>query len=96
MRSRYTAFVYKDANYLVKTHHETTRGLNLHDHLEDAFMGVIWIGLIIKEAIIPVNAEGFVSFEASFSGVNKGVMRERSRFVLNDDQRWYYVDGVAG
>ena len=84
MRSRYTAFVLQDANYLLKTWHESSRP-------KDFRLGASrWLGLKIVDAGFDV-----VSFEAAFYTGSKGmILKEKSRFVL-EDGHWRYVDGVC-
>jgi len=89
MRSRYTAFVLADADYLLRTWHpstrpdarELTRGF---DHE--------WTGLEITgwDAGGLLDDEGTVSFRASYLG---GQQTESSRFVRNG-RAWVYVGPV--
>jgi len=90
MRSRYTAFALRDAAYLHRTWHPSTRprAIDLDDDLE-------WRRLVIvgKAAGGPFDREGVVEFEAFWrQGDQRGSLRERSRFV-REDRRWLYVDG---
>ena len=82
MRSRYTAFVLRDAEYLQKTWHSTTRP-------KDFSLGASrWLGLNI---LAVKDAE--VRFEAAFYTGSKGMLlREDSRFA-REDGHWRYVDG---
>lgn len=87
MRSRYSAFVKKDADYLLETWHESTRPTELT--LDDP---IRWLSLKITE-FVPGDEESFVTFEArgKYNG-RAFCQREKSRF-LKVDGRWYYVDG---
>ena len=87
MKSRYSAFVKKRADYLLSTWHETTRPKELT--LDDT---IKWLGLEIvsfddgeQEAVVEFIARGKISGRA-FKQV------EKSRFV-KEDGRWFYVDG---
>jgi len=82
MRSRYSAFVLGDAEYLLKTWHPDTRP-------KDFQLGKSrWLGLIIRDA-----SEDTVSFMAAFHAGNKGMtLEETSRFVCLDGH-WRYVNG---
>ena len=92
MRSRYTAFVLRDADYLLATWHPGTRPAALETDPDTE-----WLGL---EVLATVGGEsgakrGVVEFAASYrqrgvAGVQ--VQRERSRFVRQSD-RWWYLDG---
>ncbi|MCB9672679.1 MAG: YchJ family protein [Alphaproteobacteria bacterium] len=93
MRSRYTAYVTGDIDYLERTHHPET--LDTFD-AEDAAAwskASTWLGLTVIDAPPPNNDEGFVEFEARFSQHGSvQVHRERSRFV-REDGRWYFESG---
>ena len=80
MKSRYSAFVKKRADYLLSTWHETTRPkeLTLDDNIK-------WLGLEIV-SFDDGEREAFVEFIRAFKQV------EKSRFV-KEDGRWFYVDG---
>lgn len=103
MRSRYSAFVVLDEEYLLVTWHPGTRPavLELDEDLR-------WIRLDITatEAGGPFDTEGTVTFRAHYrapadddggappsSATVRGVQEEVSRFV-REGGRWYYVDAV--
>ena len=92
MRSRYTAYVLEDGDYLQRTWHPTTREADLG--LGD---GTTWHGLtVVRTSGGDVDdMEGMVEFVAvcRVNGTS-GTLREISRFV-REDGRWYYVDGEA-
>lgn len=91
MRSRYTAYVAGDRDYLLRTWHPSTRPRLLT--LEDA---QDWTGLTIvgRTGGGLLDAEGTVEFKARFEVDGRpGVMHERSRFV-RDGGGWRYVDEV--
>jgi SEC-C motif-containing protein len=91
MRSRYTAYVLRRADYLLATWDPATRpdALNLESDRTE------WIGLRILGCVAggPSDSEGRVRFVASFR--QRGTeheLREDSRF-RREDGRWLYVDG---
>jgi len=90
MRSRYSAFVLGDADYLLATWHPSTRpaGLELDARMQ-------WIGLEVRrcEHGGPDDEQGIVEFVARCK-VNGRAERlhEASRFV-KEEGRWFYVDG---
>ena len=95
MRSRYTAFVMKDADYLLKTWHGSCQAPHFRSDIERGFAGTEWLGLTVF-ATEPGSHEneGFVSFVARFREQNKtGAIIERSRF-LKENGQWYYIDGT--
>lgn len=95
MRSRYSAFVMKDADYLLSTWHPSCEPQGFRHDLEQSFSGTEWLGLTIfaaDEGKTP--DEGYVSFVARFREHNKsGALIERSRF-LKENGQWYYIDGT--
>lgn len=95
MRSRYCAFVKKDADYLVKTWHPTCQAGAFLDEIHSGFVHTEWLGLTVFAAEDGRHEnEGFVSFVARFREHNKnGAIIERSRF-LNENGQWYYIDGT--
>lgn len=90
MRSRYSAFALRNAPYLRKTWHPSTRPAELDFTPEQE-----WLSLKI-EAAHETGDEGTVTFTArSRIGGASNVLRETSRFV-REDGRWYYVSGIVG
>ncbi|EUM68930.1 SEC-C domain-containing protein [Enterobacter sp. MGH 4] len=83
MRSRYTAFVIKNADYLIKTWHPSCDAADFRQEIEAGFANTVWLGLTIFDAAPGRDAnEGYVSFVARFSEQNKpGAIIERSRFL---------------
>jgi SEC-C motif-containing protein len=87
MRSRYSAYVMKNADYLAATWHTSTRPVGLDLSADDT----PWQCLVIlaMEKGGEGDNTGYVEFSAYFTG---GQLHERSRFVKEDDY-WLYVDG---
>jgi len=82
MRSRYSAFVLGNAEYLLKTWHPDTCP---HDFQLGQSR---WLGLKILHT-----GTDTITFTAAFHAGNKGmILKETSRFVCMD-KRWRYVDG---
>ncbi|MDF7680782.1 YchJ family protein [Enterobacteriaceae bacterium ESL0689] len=94
MRSRYSAFVMKNADYLISTWHPSCQAQQFHADLEKGFTTTHWQGLTvfaIEKGRTP--DEGFVSFIARFiDDKHPGVIIERSRF-LKENGQWYYIAG---
>ncbi len=95
MRSRYTAFVIKDADYLVKTWHPSCHAADFQQDIEAGFANTHWLGLTVFESAPGRDEnEGYVSFVARFTEQHKpGAIIERSRF-LKESGQWYYIDGT--
>jgi SEC-C motif-containing protein len=92
MRSRYSAFVLRDAGYLLETWHPSTRPATL-----DLDRDVRWTGLDVLATTggSLLAAEGTVEFRASYvHGGAAGAQHENSRFVRVGG-RWRYLDGVS-
>jgi len=92
MRSRYTAYVLKDASYLLETWHPSTRPAELD--LDDP--GLRWLGLEVRRhrPIDDLHAE--VEFVARSRHQGRGQrMHVTSRFVF-EHNRWFYVDDLEG
>ena len=90
MRSRYTAYVVKNVDYLLKTWHPSAKPANID-------LGTIpeWYGLHIvsTEAGDESDSNGTVEFKATSLSQGKILqLHEKSRFVKEHDQ-WLYVDG---
>lgn len=90
MRSRYTAFSLRDVDHLLATWHPTTRPTSL-----DLESDMVWRRLLIVDRVAggPFDREGVVEFAAAWEQRGeRGVLRERSRFV-REGRTWLYVDG---
>lgn len=90
MRSRYSAFVLRDADYLLATWHEDHRPSRVR-----FTPGQRWLGLRIcrTEAGGPDDEQGIVEFVARFKILGRGYrLHETSRFK-REQGRWFYCDG---
>jgi SEC-C motif-containing protein len=88
MRSRYSAFVREQANYLLATWHSSTRPASL-----DFEAGAKWLGLEVRQHQVTGPDTAEVAFVARYRVQGQAVrLHERSRFV-REDGRWFYVDG---
>ncbi|WP_433021992.1 YchJ family protein [Kribbella sp. CA-294648] len=93
MRSRYSAFVVRDAPYLLRTWYSETRPrtLPLNDDFE-------WTGLEILSSTggTAFHTEGTVEFRAYYLTDNQaGSQHENSQFT-REDSLWVYVAPVSG
>ena len=93
MRSRYSAFVEKNAEYLVDTLHVSKRTHLVHQELQKSFEITHWHSLRILHSSHKTST-GQVEFAAFYSSnsENLGQLHELSRFVLENDQ-WFYLQG---
>lgn len=90
MRSRYSAFVLGQVNYLLASWHASTRPAELT--LEP---GAKWLGLEVRDHRGTGEHAAEVEFVARFRVGGRAVRQhERSRFV-REGGHWFYVDGQA-
>ena len=88
MRSRYSAFVFELADYLLATWHASTRPPRI-----DFEPGQRWLGLQVRQHRRVDDQRASVDFIArSKQGGRAHRLHESSRFV-NEAGRWFYVDG---
>jgi SEC-C motif-containing protein len=90
MRSRYTAYVVKNMDYLLKTWHPSTRPANIDFSTIPQWSGLHIIGTVAGNES---DSYGMVEFKATSLSPGKIIqLHEKSRFVKEHDQ-WFYVDG---
>jgi len=90
MRSRYTAYVLHNTDYLLATWHPTTRPKSLELQQE-----IKWLGLkvISSHEGMENDTSGTVEFVARNKLAGHAFrLHENSRF-LRENGRWYYLDG---
>ena len=93
MRSRYSAYVREDADYLLRSWHRSTRP----DALAFDDPRPAWLRLEVLRHVVTGADSAEVEFVARYriGGGSVVRMRERSRF-LREDGRWFYLDAVGG
>jgi SEC-C motif-containing protein len=95
MRSRYSAYCHKLADYLFETHYPSKRPARLLESLATTFQNTKWTELEVLTTRKGKSKDknGWVEFKAHYlqDGV-PGILRENSRFV-NEKGRWYYLSG---
>ena len=93
MRSRYSAFVVRDAGYLLRTWHPDTRPASLELDPDQQWRR---LDIISTGRGGPLDTEGTVEFKAHFRhNGERGVHHETSRF-RRVSRRWYYLDEAPG
>ena len=93
MRSRYSAFVLADGDYLMATHHNSTRPIKEKKAIVKWAKSVQWIRLEVLETTKGTknDKEGTVTFNAYFFENGKvDVIHEKSAFVKENEQ-WFYL-----
>ncbi|MGB0896776.1 MAG: YchJ family protein [Flavobacteriaceae bacterium] len=96
MRSRYSAYVVADIDYLMKSHHGSTRPINERDEILNWTKAVEWLRLEVLNSSNGQDNdhEGAVEFKAYF--IEQGVVsviHENSKFI-REDQNWSYLGEV--
>ena len=87
MRSRYSAYVLKLADYLLATWHQSTRPATLDLETDK------WLGLEVKNHTEESPDRATVEFVARYKIDGRAHrLHEISRFVRVEG-RWFYVDG---
>lgn len=91
MRSRYSAFVLGQLDYLLASWHPSTRPATL----ERDPRGMRWLGLDVRRHVQHDAQTATVEFVARYrhGGAPAVRVHEVSRFV-HEDGRWYYLDGI--
>ncbi|GGG35943.1 YchJ family protein [Bizionia arctica] len=93
MRSRYSAFVLANGDYLMQTHHISTRPISEKKAIVKWAKSVEWIKLEVLETTkgLGNDTEGTVTFNAFFhENGNVDVIHEKSAFIKENDT-WYYL-----
>jgi SEC-C motif-containing protein len=89
MRSRYSAFVLANGDYLMATHHKSTRPIKEKKAIVKWSKSVQWLKLEISES-----TEDTVTFNAFFFDNGQAdVIHEKSKFIKENNQ-WFYL-GLA-
>ncbi len=85
MRSRYSAFVLANGDYLMQTHHKSTRPIKERKAIVKWAKSVQWLKLEVLSFTIDT-----VKFNAHFlqDGIPE-VIHENSKFV-KENNRWFY------
>lgn len=92
MRSRYSAFVARDDDYLLRSWHPRTRPPRVELDPE-----LRWTGLHVMRTTggSLLHTEGTVEFQADYRvGRQRGSLHEHSRFVRHDGA-WVYLDAIT-
>ena len=93
MRSRYSAFVKADGDYLMQSHHSSTRPIKEKNNIIKWANSVQWIKLEVLETSEGKadNTNGTVTFNAYFYENGKAeVIHEKSAF-LKENNHWTYL-----
>lgn len=90
MRSRYSAFVRQDQNYLLATWHSRTRPKALELDPSQRWLG---LKIVATSAGAEGDSKGTVSFVARYKLGSRGYRIVENSTFERVDGRWVYVDG---
>lgn len=93
MRSRYAAFVKADGDYLMASHHASTRPIKEKASIVKWAKYVEWIKLEVLETTkgTETDTQGTVTFQAYFYEKGKvEIIYEKSAFV-KENNTWFYL-----
>ena len=93
MRSRYSAFALANGDYLMATHHKSTRPIKEKKAIVKWAKSVQWIRLEVLETLKGTedDIKGIVTFNAYFFENGKvDIIHEKSAF-LKEDNQWFYL-----
>ncbi|MFC5194117.1 YchJ family protein [Bizionia hallyeonensis] len=93
MRSRYSAFVIANGDYLMQTHHSSSRPTSEKEAIIQWAQSVDWIKLEIINTTkgLKNDNEGTVTFNAYFyENGNVEIIHENSAFI-KENKTWYYL-----
>jgi len=96
MRSRYTAFTKAKGDYLLESHHISTRPVDEMNEIISWAKSVKWLRLEILNATNGGvdDSEGTVEFKAYFKSKGKvDCIHENSKFV-KESGVWYYLEKI--
>ncbi len=96
MRSRYSAYVVADINYLMNSHHPKTRPTKERKSILKWSKSVNWLGLeIISKQKGGINdIEGFVEFNALYMENGKIESIHENSYFVKKNNKWYYKSGI--
>lgn len=93
MRSRYSAFVLANGDYLMRSHHSSTRPLKEKESIVKWAKSVTWLKLEILETTKgqAEDSQGSVTFNAYYMENGKmNHIHEKSAFI-KENKIWYYL-----
>ena len=96
MRSRYTAFTLANVNYLMRSHHSSTRPNKERKSIEKWAKSVRWIGLNVlnTQAGEATDESGYVEFKALFMENGQLQQLHERSFFQRENGKWVYVSGT--
>lgn len=96
MRSRYTAYTKANIDYLMRSHHSSTRLIRERNSIQQWAKSVQWMGLVVlnTEAGKAADQTGYVEFRALYLEDGKLQQIHEKSLFKRESQKWVYVSGV--
>jgi SEC-C motif-containing protein len=96
MKSRYTAYTKANVDYLMKSHHSSTRPVKERKSIKRWAESVKWMQLIILNTWDGTTSdkEGYVEFKALFFENGQINQIHEKSFFKREKQKWVYVSGA--
>ena len=97
MRSRYSAYVSEDVDYLMETTHVSTAKSYRRKELESWAKTSEWLNLEIvsTQQGQAVDNEGRVEFKAVYNSASQKLVHHEDSFFKKENDRWFYVSGTT-
>ncbi|MFA8436217.1 MAG: YchJ family protein [Marinifilaceae bacterium] len=92
MRSRYSAFVKQETDYLMRTHVAEYRPVNSLE-ISEWNATVEWLGLEVLHTSCNDEVSGWVEFKAHFRENGKRSVIHENSFFRKEEEHWLYVNG---
>lgn len=97
MKSRYTAFTQANGDYLLSSHHSSTRpNIKEKAGIVNWAKSVKWVGLTILNTKMgkAADTKGFVEFSAAFMENGEANEIHENSLFQRENGKWVYVSGV--
>lgn len=96
MRSRYSAFTKANGDYLMLSHHSTTRPIKEKEAIVAWAKSVTWVKLeVLKTGLgLESDLEGVVEFKAHFIEDGQADVIHETSFFNRENGHWVYVKGI--
>jgi SEC-C motif-containing protein len=96
MKSRYSAYTKADINYLMLSHHSSTRPTKDRKAIKLWAKSVKWMQLIIVNTWdgSASDNEGYVEFKALYFEDGQIKQIHEKSFFQRENKKWVYVSGV--
>lgn len=93
MRSRYSAYVTGNIDYIMNTHHISTRPIKEKKAILKWTLSVKWLGLTVHSTKdgLSKNNNGYVSFTALFLENGKMDKIQENSYFIKESGHWYYA-----